>query len=197
MPKKIEVKKWEIYGRLTIIEESIQKWNVRYFECKCNCDNKTTVAIDHLRRWNIKSCWCLNRELLKKRFTTHWKSTTRIYKIWTNINKRCNNSTNPAYHNYWWRGIRCEWNKFEEFYEDMIDWYSDNLSIDRKDNDWNYTKENCRWSTDKEQARNRRTNTMHKWKCLIEWCETLNINYRTVLGRIKRGLSIEEALNLI
>lgn len=85
----------------------------------------------------------------------------RIYKIWAGIKTRCLNEKTPKFKYWGGRGIRvCDrWkNSFELFYEDMKEGYSDNLSIDRIDNDGNYEKDNCKWSTAKEQANNRRGN---------------------------------------
>jgi len=80
-----------------------------------------------------------------------------LYSCYYNILQRCNNTNNKRYKNRWWRWIKCEWGSFEEFYKDMWSYYKKWLSIDRKDNDWNYSKDNCRWATYKEQAINRRT----------------------------------------
>jgi hypothetical protein len=47
------------------------------------------------------------------------------------------------------------WLRFENFWEDMKKGYSDDLSIDRINNDGNYEPGNCRWATAKEQANNK------------------------------------------
>lgn len=85
---------------------------------------------------------------------SHWMTKTRIYRIWRNIQTRCYNTNIKQYKDYWWRGIKCEWGNFVEFYRDMKEWYEDHLTIDRKENNWNYCKSNCRWATYKEQQKN-------------------------------------------
>lgn len=70
---------------------------------------------------------------------------------------RCTNPKDPRFHNYGGRGITVcpEWSDFWTFVEDMGN-RPDGHTLDRKDNDLGYFKENCRWATAKEQACNRR-----------------------------------------
>lgn len=74
--------------------------------------------------------------------------------------KRCYNSGNTLYLGYGSRGIKVcdEWkNGFKSFYIwAMSNGYTDELSIDRINNDGNYYPENCRWVTKNIQARNKR-----------------------------------------
>lgn len=90
----------------------------------------------------------------------------RFYTTYINIKGRCNNESNKCYMNYGWRGIKCLWESFEEFRDDMWESYKDhvmvfgssNTSIDRIDVNWNYCKENCKRSTRREQWNNKRNN---------------------------------------
>jgi hypothetical protein len=130
---------------------------------------------------------------------------SRIYQIWKDMLKRCSNRNNKDYKNYGDRGITvCErWldkeNGFKNFLEDMGEPSSKHHSIDRINNDLGYYKENCRWATSKEQARNTSRSRIivfnEKTQCVSDLANDHNIN-KNVLGyRLNNGWSIEEALN--
>ena len=78
--------------------------------------------------------------------------------------QRCTNHNAPNYKNYGGKGIVVcdEWrNSFEAFYEwAMSNGYSDDLTIDRIDNEKGYSPDNCRWATMKEQANNKRNTVL-------------------------------------
>lgn len=190
-------------GRLTVIRNAgrTAARKTRY-ECRCDC-GETIVAIgSSLLSGHTKSCGCLKAEMAARINFKHGYRGTRIYKIWANMKSRCSNPNTPAYGRYGGRGISLceEWESFEHFYEWAVaNGYSDDLTIDRIDNDGNYCPENCRWITQKEQCNNKRNNHLltHNGETLTisEWAQKLNVNYFSLHDRItKLGWSAEKAL---
>lgn len=201
--KRIEINWWEKSYMLTLIKELppepylSKKWvkhSLRKVLCKCECWKEKVMRFCHFRNGSIKSCWCI---VWWK--NTHWLHKTRIYNIWCWMKARCNNKNEPAYKNYWARWIAYNHKRetFEWFLEDMEEWYLDNLTLDRIDNDWNYCKENCRRATRKEQNRNSRSCKyyMYNWikVCLWELYEIAWVTRSAMEWRLKKWLDIREA----
>lgn len=193
------------FGRLTALYR-LHNYHKKgtYWLCICECGNFTEIWLPNLQRGASKSCGCLQREQATKANRTHKKSNTHLYYIWRSMRYRCYNKHTKAYKNYGGRGIAVcsEWkDNFMAFYNwSMANGYNDNLTIDRIDNDKNYSPNNCRWVDRKQQGRNRRSNILitinGETHCLIEWCEILGLKYNTVNTRIRRGWCIEKALEL-
>lgn len=184
-----------IYGRLKVIKPASKKY---YWVCICDCNKKCTIYYHNLLRGTTKSCGCLQKESVSKSNSTHKKSKTSVYIIWTNIITRCFNKNSKYYDYYGGRGIKCEWDSFEEFYRDMGERPSKNHSIDRINNNGNYSKDNCRWATKTEQSNNRRNNHMLKFKnttlTMSNWAKEVGLSRSTIKSRLKRGWSIEKTL---
>ena len=110
-----------------------------------------------------KSCGC-SPYLTNKGNTKHGKTKSRLFRIWSGMKFRCLNSNNKDYKNYGGRGISIcdEWiNNFENFYKwSSVNGYKHDLSIDRINNDGNYTPDNCRFVTNMINSQNRRINKL-------------------------------------
>ena len=123
------------------------------------------------------------------------------YIAWEHIKTRCYNKNVKDYKNYGDRGITvCErWlNSFPNFLEDMGLRPSDKHSIDRIDNNGNYTPENCKWSTKKEQCNNKRNNHILEFAGeklnITQWSEKTGLSKSVIQNRIKLGWEVEKIL---
>jgi len=174
------------FNMLTVIKEVPKIGKDIKWLCKCDCGNESTVTTDHLKSGHSKSCGCYSRIATSKAKKTHGMSKTRIYNTWSLIIDRCYNSKTPAYKWYGARGIKVcdEWLSFEKFFADMGEPPSKKHSIDRKENDKGYSKDNCYWATDLEQSRNRSSSLFIQYNgekvALIEFCKMINKKYKTV-----------------
>ena len=167
--------------RLSIIEPatyySKSGTSYRAYLCQCKCGNKKIVKRSDFLNKRVRSCGCLVTDFNKtkvgnsySKFRKSYRNNfihnpkpehyERIKRIWKNMKSRCGNPNATSYRIYGGRGIAVcdEWkNDFMNFYNWAIaNGYSDDLSIDRIDNDKGYCPSNCRWATAKEQRANQR-----------------------------------------
>lgn len=153
---------WTVVRFDRVDNGSCRRW---WCVCKCTPDVERSVYQGQLLSGKSRSCGCLKAELMKGKalHVTHGASGTPEHQIWSHIRQRCavtksDNAENERYARYAGRGITmCErWKQsFENFLEDMGPRPSPEMTIDRKDNDLGYYKENCRWATKAKQAQNR------------------------------------------
>ena len=167
------------FGRLTVLRVHGKNKNGYYWECSCSCDSGKIklVLSSHLKSGKIQSCGCLHKEIVTK----HGMEKHYFYKIWKGMKTRCDNPKDTGYYLYGGRGITYDlnWETFAGFKKDMwIKWLTakvkyrkvlndkNHLSIERKDSNGNYDKENCIWIPMNEQGKNTRR---------LKWFKAVNM----------------------
>ena len=123
----------------------------------------------------------------------------REYRIWIAMRARCRDPKRRGYQNYGGRGICvCKrWDSFANFLADMGP-CPPTYSIDRKNNDGNYSPRNCRWASIAEQKANTRATLTLTYKGVTKpifvWAAELGVEYSALRSRFKWGWSAEEII---
>lgn len=168
------------------------KWEVLSYNgggkwvCKCECGTIRPVVSTSLTKGKSKSCGC--------RFLKHGYDGTKIYRLWCYMRERCNSENHKSYKYYGGRGIKVckEWDVAKNF----IDWalsngYKEGLTLDRINTDGDYSPNNCRFISNKEQQRNKRNNRFFEIngvkRTVSHWAEISGIDRHTLLYRINKG----------
>lgn len=178
----------DIHGRLTVIREasprtdSSGRVHVRW-ECRCECGRIHIVKSKDFR--TIKSCGCFHPN------RRHGRTGTVEYTTWAAMKRRCYRKDLPEYPYYGGRGIKvCDrWvNSFENFFTDMGVRPSKTHSIERLNNDGDYSPENCVWAKRKTQARNKRSNRLltarGRTQPMFAWAEEVGISGKLLHARL-------------
>lgn len=192
------------FGRLVVTAraDSDRNGNARW-HCLCDCGERTVSLGFTLRNGAAKSCGCMSTQQLIARITKHGLHQSPEYTSWASMIQRCTNPRCRGYENYGGRGITvCDaWlHSFERFYADMGKRPTPDHSIDRIDRDGNYTPDNCRWATVKEQNNNTSQNRIveidGEMRTLAQAVENgeQKLKRGTVQSRLARGWSVEDAI---
>ena len=157
--------------------------------CKCDCGNETEAYLSEFLHDRKKSCGCLRHRLQGLCYHP-------LYKTWINMTQRAG-----KHRNYLHVSVCDEWkNNFLSFYTWSINHgWKQGLTIDRIDYTGNYEPQNCRWTTQAVQCRNKKTNhyiTMFgERKCLTDWAKEFNVNPAGIYKRVYRHkMSFEDAI---
>ena len=201
MPKKgyYEDLSGKPFGKLVAIKFAGQKGRRRtIWECKCDCGAVAFVDAVHLKNGHTTSCGCLKKQTSKYINYKNGLSNSRLGRAYRNMINRCYRTENYQYHLYGGRGISVcdEWKNKEDGFVNFCNWalsngYSEDLTLDRIDNNGNYEPSNCRWVDIFVQANNKR-NT-HRLKIngeidtVANWSRRLNVSYWNLLHYSKGG----------
>lgn len=191
--------KGQIFHQVEVLEDAGRTPSQKVlWLCKCYCGKEFITIGSSLISGNTKSCGCYHVANHK----IHGDSIIKapIYSCWHAIKQRCFNPKNKEWHNYGGRGITmCDrWKDYLLFKQDMLSGYVPGLSIDRINNDGNYEPDNCKWSTPKQQSRNKRNLVFYETPfgkiTLPEISELTGVHKNTLGFRIlhNKNISYEE-----
>ena len=188
--KKIDITGQKFNKLKAIKYVANKKW---LFEC--DCGKKVIKTTSDVKRNKIISC--------SKICTTGNPIKHCLYQTWDGIKKRCYQKNSTGYKNYGARGIKMcnEWKEsFWNFVKDMGEKPFKSFSIERLDNNKNYSKDNCTWASSKEQSENRRNNIYIVYKnetyTFYTLSKLLNLKHSTVYWRLKKSsLTPQEYFN--
>lgn len=193
------------FGRAVALRKvGKNKWGYVLWEMRCDCNNTFVSVSRDISSGDTKSCGCYKSDITSARNFRHGHcggEFNREYRIWTGLKTRCYNPKHYSYRHYGGRGIKvCDsWrNDFDQFLRDMGPAPSIKHSIGRINNDISYSKDNCEWQTQSQQARNtRRSHWLEahgKRMVLKDWSEEIGVSPAAIRKRLSRGKTPEEAL---
>ena len=128
-------------------------------------------------------------------YNRHGLSGTPEYDAWKSMKRRCFNPNHKQYSYYGGRGIAvCDrWLNLENFLADMGSRPTAKHSLDRIDNNGDYSPKNCKWSTKAEQEHNKRNNRLITIGCvtltIAQWTKEMGFSEHRINGRLNSGWS--------
>ncbi len=122
-----------------------------------NCSSVIEARLSFIKKKVTMLCKSCSSKNQSKKNITHGLISTPEYVSWSAARNRCSNPNHHAYAKYGGRGIKFDpvWDDFKVFLKDMGTRPVD-TTLDRKNNDGDYTPGNCRWATGTEQVMNQR-----------------------------------------
>jgi len=211
----LQIKIGNKINRLIFVSETENtKTNHKMGIFRCDCGNEVTTRIYRVVHETCKSCGCLNKEMAREMckgkiskthgLTIKGSPESYIYNVRNSIKSRCYNKKCKEYKWYGARGIKlCEQWKLDPV--SFVNWclsngYKKGLHIDRIDNDKDYSPENCRFVTSKENMNNTSSNVYIEYKgakmTLTQISELTNISCFAIRYRMtNKGMTIEEAVS--
>lgn len=205
------------FGKLVVIKETEPHYSNegnkrrRKWLCKCDCGNEKAIIQSSLISGNTKSCGCGCDENRKRimvqpgSIRCKYPNEKRLKSILMNMRCRCYNPKTKYYNNYGGRGIGiCDEWMGADGYNNFIEWsymngYKESLTIDRIDNNKNYSPDNCRWISRTEQMNNTRNNVYFDYYGEMltapQIARLRNCDSHILKWRLENGWDLEEAIN--
>lgn len=186
------------FNKLTVLEISGKRLYNKIYLCKCDCGNSANIEGYKIKSGHTKSCGCLQKEVISRIKTIHGslksKNKSKIYSVWLNMKNRCLNKNVPSYKNYGGRGIDIckEWMESKNFIQwAMSNGWSDELQIDRINNNKGYSPDNCRFVTRSQNILNSRKS----FGSISRMCRENGLNYKLIKDRLRNGWSLDDAIS--
>lgn len=198
------------YNRLTALYftgKKTKRGHNNIWMCVCDCGSLVEVDTASLRSGATKSCGCYTRDRMAQLNKTHGGRNERLYLVWMDMRRRCNDPKDANYKFYGARGISVckEWEDYAVFREWACQSGYDKTAkrakctLDRIDVNKGYCPENCRWVDMVIQQNNKRSNLYitynGKTQTAAQWEREIGLPRCVVAKRIRRGWSIERALS--
>lgn len=201
------------YGRLIVLEIHGSRKSRAKWLCLCDCGNTVIRDGGQLRESGkiqcTQSCGCFKIERIRKLGKdnlTHGHTIgpyRKLYDVWRQMLRRCESPTCKDYPAYGGRGISVclEWHSLDEFIKWCVNsGWQDGLTIERSDVFDGYHPGNCTWVPNQMQARNTRkvieVTLGNRTLCLSEWARLTGIHIQTLLGRHRKGWTVERMLTV-
>ncbi len=211
----------KVYGCFEVVKVEYdselrkQCWTLR---CQhCGLEKTTNEGRDYVKGKNKGNCTCrgrnwnknrkspvqkpLKEKVLKEKERKPLMSDSKQYSRWKGIKKRCYNKSDKDYKNYGARGIKMcpEWKDNFWAFESWANnsGYADGLTIDRIDNNGDYSPSNCRWRTIRQQNKNKRNILLIDGMTQPEYCKSKGVVLEHDIDKFRNGYEIEEIQSII
>lgn len=169
----------------------------RYCLVRCFCGDVRTSAWSNAI--HSHSCGCVTNKIIAASRTVHGQTESPTWNTWKSMIERCHWHGHKSFKDYGGRGIIVcgSWHQFLNFLGDMGE-RPKGTTIGRIDNNKGYYKQNCRWETPSQQARNRRNSRIltdgGRTLTLVEWAEKTGLTFGTIWRRLSKGWSMHDAV---
>lgn len=190
------------FGKLTALKLVGVRNKKTFWRFRCDCGVEKDLQLYHVTSGATVSCGCHKKNFKLKHGNARKREVSRTYRVWLNMKDRCLNPNNTRADRYLERGIKVcnRWSdSFENFLDDLGE-APEGCTIERIDNDGDYTPENCRWATYHDQSRNKSTNIWYTYKgkrmIARDWEKELGLIKGGLKARLRLGWTLEEALTI-
>ena len=183
------------FGLLSVVAQAPSAEGATRWICVCVCGSRREYSRQTLMSTPLRagrSCGCVSAAMAGARLRRHGPTNTPEWRTWSSMFTRCYNARSVGYRYWGGRGVKVcsRWHTFENFLADMGRRPA-GTSLDRINNDGNYSSRNCRWATTYQQAQNKRDTRFIEWsgkrRSVAQWSRELRIPIDVLCKRLDSG----------